>query len=70
MLYVRVSTDEQAGQRHNLPTQKRKVEDRGASEGLDVLKVFTDAESARTTDRPQFQATLDYCRKQYCSQKS
>ena len=63
VLYVRVSTDEQAGQRHNLPTQKRKVEDRCAREGLDVLKVFTDAESARTTDRPQFQAMLDYCRK-------
>ncbi|MFZ0801972.1 MAG: recombinase family protein, partial [Terriglobales bacterium] len=32
-------------------------------EGLSVTKTFTDAESARTTDRPQFQEMLSYCRK-------
>ena len=63
VLYVRVSTDEQAGQRYNVATQTSKVEDRCAHDGLTVAKTFTDADSARTTDRPQFQAMLDYCRK-------
>ena len=63
ILYIRVSTPEQADQVHNLPTQTRKVEDRCKRDGLPVLKTFIDAESARTADRPQFQAMLDYCRK-------
>lgn len=60
--YIRVSSPEQADQVHNLPTQKRKVEDRCKHDGLPVLKVFVDVESARTDERPQFQAMLEYCR--------
>src|SRR6185437_4983362 len=63
LCYIRVSTDEQANQAHNLPTQQRKVEERCTRDGLPILKTFIDAESARTTDRTQFQAMLDYCRK-------
>jgi site-specific DNA recombinase len=63
VIYVRVSTDEQAGQAHNLPTQQKKCADRCTRDGFAIAKTFTDAESARTTDRPQFQAMLDYCRK-------
>jgi len=63
VLYIRVSTAEQADQTQNLPTQKRKVEDRCKHDELPILKTFVDAgESARTTDRPQFQAMLQYCR--------
>jgi site-specific DNA recombinase len=62
VLYIRVSTPEQADQIHNLPTQKRKVEDRCERDALPVLKTFVDAESARTDDRTQFQAMLKYCR--------
>lgn len=63
VLYIRVSTAEQADQTNNLPTQTRKVENRCKQEGLPVLKKFVDAgESARTTDRPQFQAMMQYCR--------
>ena len=61
--YIRVSTAAQEAQTYNLPTQTRKVEDRCERDGLPVLKTFTDAESARTSDRPQFQAMLAYCRK-------
>ena len=61
--YIRVSTAAQEAQTYNLPTQTRKVEDRCERDGLPILKTFTDAESARTTDRPQFQAMLAYCRK-------
>jgi site-specific DNA recombinase len=63
VLYIRVSTDEQASQAQNLPTQTRKVEERCTRDGLTVLKSFVDTQSARTTDRPQFQAMLDFCRK-------
>src|SRR5260370_25022370 len=63
VLYVRVSTDEQASQVHNLPTQQRKCTDRCTRDSLTVEKTFIDADSARTADRPQFQAMLDYCRK-------
>jgi site-specific DNA recombinase len=63
VIYTRVSTDEQAGQAHNLPTQQKKCADRCTRDGFAIAKTFTDAESARTTDRPQFQAMLDYCRK-------
>ena len=63
VLYIRVSTAEQADQTNNLPTQTRKVEERCQREGLPVLQKFIDAgESARNTDRPQFQAMLQYCR--------
>ena len=63
LCYIRVSTDEQAQQAQNLPTQKRKVEERCKRDGLPVLKMFVDAgESARTSDRPQFQEMLEYCR--------
>ena len=61
--YIRVSSPEQADQTHNLPTQKRKVRDRCKQDGLSVLKVFVDVESARTDDRPQFQAMLEFCRR-------
>jgi len=63
VLYVRVSTDEQASQVQNLPTQQRKCTDRCTRDGLAVDKIFIDADSARTAERPQFQAMLDYCRK-------
>jgi site-specific DNA recombinase len=64
ILYIRVSTAEQANEANNLPTQTRKVEDRCKRDSLPILKTFTDAgESARTTDRPQFQAMLEYCRR-------
>jgi DNA invertase Pin-like site-specific DNA recombinase len=62
VLYIRVSTAEQADQAHNLPTQRRKVEDRCKRDALPVLKTFIDAESARTTDRTQFQEMLKNCR--------
>jgi DNA invertase Pin-like site-specific DNA recombinase len=62
VLYIRVSTAAQEAQIYNLPTQTRKVEDRCKHDGLPILKTFIDADSARTTDRPQFQEMLTYCR--------
>ncbi len=63
VFYIRVSTAEQASGNNSLPVQEKKLRDYCRREGLDVLKVFVDpGESARTTDRPKFQAMLAYCR--------
>jgi site-specific DNA recombinase len=61
VIYLRVSTEEQASQQHNLPAQERKCLDYCARHDLEPLRVFTDAESGRTDDRPQFQAMIRYC---------
>jgi site-specific DNA recombinase len=63
LVYIRVSDPAQAERSNNLPTQERKVNDRCVREGLHVTKTFTDVDSARTTDRSQFQAMLAYCHK-------
>jgi site-specific DNA recombinase len=62
VIYIRVSTEEQASQQHNLPAQERKCVEFCTRNGLEPLKVFTDAESGRTGDRAQFQAMIQYCR--------
>ncbi len=62
VIYCRVSTKEQA---HNLslPTQLRGCRDYCARRGWTVVERFEDAgESAKTTDRPEFQKLLEYCR--------
>ncbi|HYL13824.1 MAG TPA: recombinase family protein [Terriglobales bacterium] len=59
VIYCRVSTEEQSD---SLPVQQKKCEDFAASQRLRVMYVFTDAESARTADRPQLQAMLTFCR--------
>ena len=62
VLYIRVSTSKQAQQAYNLPTQQTKLKDHCGRNGWDVLKEFVDTDSARTDDRPQFQAMLEFCR--------
>jgi site-specific DNA recombinase len=60
LIYIRVSTEEQSD---SLPVQEKKCRDFAQSQSLSVSHVFTDAESARTTGRPQLQAMLAFCRK-------
>jgi site-specific DNA recombinase len=62
VLYVRVSTDEQADPA-NLENQEQRCRDYCKRHGMSVIKVFTDAgESARTAARPQYQLMLAFCR--------
>jgi DNA invertase Pin-like site-specific DNA recombinase len=62
LIYCRVSTKEQA-QNLSLPTQLRACIDYCHRHGFEIAKVFEDAgESAKTTDRPEFQRLLHYCR--------
>lgn len=62
VLYCRVSTVEQASNL-SLPTQEAMCRAYCAREGYDVDRVFVDAgESARTAQRPEFQALIAHCR--------
>ena len=54
VLYARVSDPKQDKGGHNLPTQQRKLQDYCTRNGLSVLELFVDKDSARTTDRPEF----------------
>jgi site-specific DNA recombinase len=61
-IYCRVSTKEQT-QNLSLTTQLKACMEFGIRKGFDIAKVFEDAgESAKTTERPEFQALLSYCR--------
>jgi site-specific DNA recombinase len=63
VVYVRVSTDEQANGPLNLQNQERRCRDYCIRMGIPVVRVFVDAgESARSTDRPAFQEMLAYCK--------
>jgi site-specific DNA recombinase len=63
VLYVRVSTDEQANGPLNLVNQENRCRNFCVQKGLPVLKVFVDSgESARTAERPEFQKMLKYCK--------
>ena len=63
VLYVRVSTDEQANGPLNLSNQEKRCRDYCDAKDLPVLEVFVDrGVSARSADRPEFQRMLAYCR--------
>jgi site-specific DNA recombinase len=63
VLYIRVSTDEQASGPLNLDNQERRCREYCQRQGWQVVEVFIDSgESARTVDRPKFQGMLAYCR--------
>jgi site-specific DNA recombinase len=62
VIYCRVSTKEQV-QNLSLPTQLKACREYCEREGYEVAAEFTDAgESAKTTDRPDFQKMLTFCR--------
>ena len=64
VLYLRVSTGEQAEGPLNLKNQEAVCRTFAAQNGLSIATLFVDpGESARTADRPEFQRMLEYCRK-------
>jgi site-specific DNA recombinase len=64
VLYVRVSTEEQANGAQNLSNQEQRCRAFCKQEGLPVLEVFVDpGESGRSADRPEFQKMLAFCKK-------
>ena len=62
VIYCRVSTKEQV-ENLSLPTQQQRCEEYCHREGFTILRVFIDrGESAKTTERPELQQLLAYCR--------
>ena len=62
VIYCRVSTKEQV-ENLSLPTQQRACEEYCRREGFTIHQVFIDrGESAKTTERPELQQLLAYCR--------
>ena len=63
VIYLRVSTDEQANGVLNLPNQEQKDRHYCEEKGYAVVRVFVDpGESARTAKRPEFQKMVAYCK--------
>ena len=64
VLYIRVSTDEQASGPYNLRNQEQRCKAYCAERELSVIEVFVDpGESARSADRPEFQKMIAFCKK-------
>ena len=62
VIYIRVSTKEQT-ENLSLPTQLRTCEDYCRREGFKIVERFKEeGESAKTTDRPELQRLLAFCR--------
>lgn len=63
--YIRVSTAEQALGNNSLDVQERKIREYCRIHDVELLQTFVDpGASARTTERPEFQKMLAYCRRQ------
>lgn len=64
VIYIRVSTEEQASGGTSLATQEASCRDWCQRNHANVVHVYRDAgETAKTANRPQFIAMVDWCRK-------
>lgn len=63
ILYVRVSTDEQAERGHSLANQEEKLRSYCAQNGIEVAGFYREDHSAKTFERPQFTQMLESLRK-------
>ncbi len=63
ILYVRVSTDEQAGRGYSLRDQEQKLLNYCENNNFNVLHIFREDYSAKTFKRPEFKKLLEYCKK-------
>ena len=54
IIYIRVSTDEQADKGYSLRDQKDKLLKYAKHHGIEVLKIFEEDYSAKTFDRPEY----------------
>ncbi|WGK95160.1 MULTISPECIES: recombinase family protein [Flavobacterium] len=63
ILYVRVSTDEQAGRGYSLRDQEQKLITYCQNNNFNVLRIFREDYSAKTFKRPEFKKLLEFCKK-------
>ncbi|TCK68065.1 DNA invertase Pin-like site-specific DNA recombinase [Winogradskyella wandonensis] len=61
VLYVRVSTDEQADKGFSLRDQEQKLLSYCDSKNLNVLKLFREDHSAKSFNRPEFKKLMSFC---------
>lgn len=60
ILYIRVSTDEQAEKGHSLQHQEERLRNYCLQNGIEVLQLFKEDYSAKTFDRPEWKKVLIY----------
>lgn len=63
ILYVRVSTDEQADKGYSLRDQEIKLLAYCKNNDLNVIQIFREDHSAKTFKRPEFKKLLEFCKK-------
>lgn len=63
ILYVRVSTDEQAGRGYSLRDQEQKLLAYCQMNNLNVMGIYREDYSAKTFKRPEFKKLLEFCKK-------
>ena len=64
VIYVRVSSEEQAKHGFSIENQKRQCEEFASRNGYQVVKFFVDdGKSAKNLDRPEIQELMSYCAK-------
>jgi DNA invertase Pin-like site-specific DNA recombinase len=63
ILYVRVSTDEQADKGYSLQHQEERLRNYCSLQGIEVVAFFREDHSAKTFERPQFNSLLEFIKK-------
>jgi len=63
VLYVRVSTDEQAKNGYSLRDQEKKLLQFCKEQHLNVIAIYREDYSAKTFNRPEFKKLLSFCKK-------
>ena len=63
VIYIRVSTAEQASSNQSLPVQESKARALCQQRGLSALKLFADKGESAPDDRPEFKKLMTYCRR-------
>lgn len=62
ILYIRVSTDEQADKGFSLASQEEQLRKYCQSTGIGVIHLFREDHSAKTFERPEFKKMLTFCK--------
>ncbi|MDA0317408.1 MAG: recombinase family protein, partial [Bacteroidetes bacterium] len=65
ILYVRVSTDEQADKGFSLRDQEEKLLKYCNDNRLNIVSIFREDYSAKTFNRPEMKKLIGYCRKNH-----
>ncbi|XOV69335.1 MAG: recombinase family protein [Fluviicola sp.] len=65
VLYIRVSTDEQADRGYSLGVQQEQLEKYCEVQGIEILKLFREDHSAKDFERPEFKKFMEYAKSNY-----